>query len=230
MTAVAFSVAEIAGEGVSRPSASLVSVARELEAYASVAAPTPSPALASRINAEIAREATPTPPVLFWRALTQGSTAAAFGYLATSARAALGIGRMFPAAVRAQAIALLLAVAIALLGGGAALAAGAATVLQALQPRHAPEIPAVVDRSATPSPDRKPDRDHPTEKPKDATPGNGGAGAGPRGGSGDDRDDGDDEDADEHKDDDGRGSNSSPGEHSSDRSSDRDEDKSGSDS
>jgi hypothetical protein len=178
----------------------------------------------------VVSEPAPTPPLLFWRALTQGAAPAAFGYLAASMRAALGIGRAFPVAVRAQAIALILTVALVLAGGGAALAAGAAGILHALQPRPAPERPAVVDRSATPSPD--PARDTPTAKPKDAKPGNSGPGAGPRGGSGHDRDseDGDDE---EEGDDghDGDRSGPSAGDRSDDggSSSDRsDDDRSGS--
>jgi hypothetical protein len=191
MTAAAFSAVEIGGAG-----ASLVAVARQLEAYAATSDPTPSANLVARIAAAVGNEPAPTPPVLFWRALSQGAAPAAFGYLAASVRAALGIGRVFPVAVRAQAIALILTVALVLAGGGAALAAGAAGVLHVLHPRPAPERPAVVDRSTTPRPAT------PTTKPKDTKPGSSGPGAGPRGGSGHDRD-GEDRDDEEDGDDDG---------------------------
>jgi hypothetical protein len=216
MTAVAFSGAEIGGAA-----ASLVAVARELEVYAAASDPTPSTSLAARIAAAVGREPAPTPPVLFWRALTQGSAAGAFGYLVASLRAALGIGRMFPAAVRVQAIALILTVALGLAGGGAALAAGAAGVIHALQPRPAPERPAVIDQSATPAP--APARDTPSTKPNDPKP-NSGPGGG-RGGSGDDGDDRDDE-----SDDDGDGHDGDrSGRSTEDGSDDHDSSDSGSD-
>jgi hypothetical protein len=141
MTHAPFTPGEVGSAG-----RALVPVARLLEEYAE-SSPAPSADLADRILSAVARQRPPTPPVLLLRSLRDGSLAAAAGYLAASLQAAIGARRSFPLAVRAQAIAVVLTAVIILGGGGVALAAGAAGVLQVIVPALAPRAAPAVEHS-----------------------------------------------------------------------------------
>ncbi|HEV8516740.1 MAG TPA: hypothetical protein VGQ47_03750 [Candidatus Limnocylindrales bacterium] len=142
----------------------LASVAYQLEAYAGELAIEPPAGLVERVTAAISREAAPVPPVQFLRALESGSLRAALEPLAQTIRLALGVGRPFPAAIRIQAICLLVALMLAFGAGGTVALAGLSALVDGLvpPPRPAPVLPVEADRSPTPTP-------APTKEDSDAT-------------------------------------------------------------
>lgn len=164
MTRAPFTPGEVGSAG-----RALVPVARLLEEYAE-SSPAPSADLAERILSAVARQLPPTPPVLLLRSLRDGSLAAAAGYLAASLQAALGARRSFPLAVRAQAIAVVLTAVIILGGGGVALAAGAAGVLQVVVPALAPRAAPAVEHSRPVAPGHSHVRQTPHRTPHSHKP------------------------------------------------------------
>jgi hypothetical protein len=133
-----FAPAELGAVGVA-----LLPVAGELDEYASRASALAPAQLVDRIMVSIAREPAPTPPVLLVRAVRNRSLRPAARYLAMSLEAALGVRRSVPLAVRAQAFAVVLIAVVLLGGGGVALGAGAAGVVQTLVPDLVRPMPTV---------------------------------------------------------------------------------------
>lgn len=182
-------------DGAELMSGTLGPVALRLEEYALATALSAPDGLARRVMSVVAVQAPPTPPVQFIRALASLSFAAALDRFAASLGAVLGVGRSFPPAVRAQALAVVLAVSLAFYGGSAAAAAGAGALLRALQP-PAPVPQVVPQPTESPEPTESPDSTEtppavePSPRPKPAP---GDVGDEPEG----DDEDGDDESGDD---------------------------------
>jgi len=86
----------------------VVPVARSLERYTRSASPEAPRNLASRVMAAVSREPVPTPPARFLGALGALSLSGMVTSFGAVPRTALGFGRSFPIAVRAQAMVLLI--------------------------------------------------------------------------------------------------------------------------
>jgi hypothetical protein len=194
-------------------------MARDLEAIAERDT-VPTGGFSDRVMEAIASEPTPQPTRVFGLALRARRIGAAVGAVGDAWRVTFGSGR--PLAVRGQALALVLVVAVALVGLGGGAAVGAARLLTpdvAPTPSPTPSVPPSPAPSIAPSPSIEPsptptptptpeasptDTGEPTETPEATGTDDSGGNSGPGGGGGSGSDD-------SGPDDSGSGSNSGSG-------------------
>lgn len=133
----------------------LAGVARELEAYAREATPAVPAGLSDRIVAALEREPIPSPLGDVVRALVPTGWRSLPATLRGVARLAAGAGRPVALALRMEALAVLVALALLVLGGGTLAAVGAQAVFNAVTGPRAPRATPLVPRpspSMTPTP------------------------------------------------------------------------------
>ena len=140
--------------------ADAVAAARELERLA-IDAPIVGAAFTDRVMAAIAREPAHRPAAAFLVALGHGRIAAALSALRDSWGVATGSGRPF--ALRAQAFALVLSVALLIAALSGTVAVGALALLA--PPSPAEPTPALVSPEATPSPESPEPTPSPSPEP-----------------------------------------------------------------
>ena len=148
--------------------AGLRAVASALDRYAGAASPAVPEALTSRILAAVAIEAPPSPVRRVVDAAAPSRWSALPAALRDLVAVALGVGRPVAATIRAEAVALVLVLALIVVAGGTLAAGGAGALLTALSaPRPGSAAPAVVGPS-TAAPNVTPERSAPSTAPSPA--------------------------------------------------------------
>lgn len=124
-----FSPAELDGVDLASPDelVALSRIARELEAAAERGGVRPSADFANRVMRSIAAEPSPAPVRAASEAVRRRSASAVLGAIRDAVRVAFGAG--FPIAVRAQALALVLAVTVVVATGSSVVTVGAVRLL-----------------------------------------------------------------------------------------------------
>jgi hypothetical protein len=128
--------------------AASIAAARELESLALAQAPVPSAGFVGRVMTAVAAEPAPQPVAVFARALAGGRLVGMLGAIRDAWRVSTSPGR--PAPVRAQALALVLLVVLAL-GSVAGVAGAAVGLFETRRPSPPPEPTRPAIAAPTPS-------------------------------------------------------------------------------